>query len=433
MQKKTIANWGNYPRQEAVVYSSAFEEDIRRCVQEAPSLLARGNGRCYGDAALNEHVFSTHQLDKLLQLDEDKGILECQSGVLLSEILSVIVPKGFFLPVTPGTKFISVGGAIAADIHGKNHHKEGSFSRHLISLALMDAEGDIQLCSRQHNAHLFWQTVGGMGLTGIILTARFHLKRIESAYIRQESLRAANLEKVMQLFEASESWTYTVAWIDCLQKGNKMGRSVLHRGEHAERGELPMRLQKQPLALPSSRQLSMPFYLPGFVLNSLSVKAFNFLYYHRHGATASSRIVSYEPFFYPLDAILHWNRMYGKNGFIQYQFVLPKAQSESGLAAVLACIQKAGAGSFLSVLKLFGAGESAAPHSFPEEGYTLALDFKISKDLPALVSRLDSLVSQYGGKVYLAKDAFSKPQLSGLDYGKMGAKFQSVQRRRIEG
>ncbi|MEM9920597.1 MAG: FAD-binding oxidoreductase [Bacteroidota bacterium] len=431
MRKKNISNWGNFPQIEAEVATPAYEEDIRDRLLSAPTVLARGNGRCYGDAALNEHLLSTARLNKLLYLDEQAAIVECQAGVLLSELLEVIVPRGLFLPVTPGTKFVSVGGAVAADIHGKNHHKEGSFSRHLIHFELMDAQGKIHLCSRQSEPELFWNTIGGMGLTGIILSARFRLKKIETSYIRKEILTAANLAEAMQLFEASEDWTYTVAWIDCLQKGRNMGRSILFRGEHALLEELPARQKDRPLSLAPSKSIQMPFHLPGFALNRWSVKAFNFLFYHRHRLAARSQLVSYEPFFYPLDAILHWNRMYGRKGFTQYQLVLPKAASEEGLLEILECIRRAGAGSFLSVLKLFGLGEAQAPHSFPIEGYTLALDFKISPALPALIAQLDQILLRLGGKVYLAKDAFSDARLSGVDFQGMDPKFQSVQRRRI--
>ncbi|MEM1321766.1 MAG: FAD-binding oxidoreductase [Bacteroidota bacterium] len=431
-KKTTISNWGNYPRIEAEVAAFGSPEALSPYIRQQPQLLARGNGRCYGDAALNDRLFSTLRLNKFLDFDPQRGELECQSGVLFADIIQLLLPQGFFLPVTPGTKFITVGGAIAADIHGKNHHSEGCFSRHLIHFDLMNGAGEQLRCSRSENPELFWNTVGGMGLTGIILSARFQLKRIETAYIRQESLKAPNLEAVMQLFEESADWTYTVAWIDCLQRGRKQGRSLLMRGEHARLEELPEALRAQPLSIKPRRRLSVPFHLPSFTLNTLSVKAFNWLYYHRQRRPVQHSIVDYDSFFYPLDAIHHWNRIYGRRGFTQYQLVLPKAQCAAGLPAILDCIREAGQGSFLCVLKLFGPKAEEAIHSFPIEGYTLALDFKINKNIRPLIAELDKLLLQYGGKVYLAKDAFSDKRLSGIQYDFADAKFTSIQRKRLD-
>ncbi len=431
-RKKNISNWGNYPRIEAEQTALEYSDELSDFVRQQPDLLARGNGRCYGDAALHDRLFSSLRLNKMLDFDTRAGELECQSGVLFSDILALIMPQGFFLPVTPGTKFITLGGAIAADVHGKNHHSEGCFSRHLISFELMNGQGEQLHCSRQSHPELFWNTIGGMGLTGIILSARFRLKRIQTAYLRQERLKAPNLAAIMQLFEASANWTYTVAWIDCLQRGEKRGRSILFRGEHALPEELSARQQQAPLRPPSKRSLSVPFYLPSFTLNTFSVKAFNWLYYHRQRQPIEKTIVDYDTFFYPLDMIHHWNRIYGRGGFTQYQLVLPKAQCAEGLAAILDCIRSYGQGSFLCVLKLFGPKAEEAPHSFPIEGYTLALDFKISKNIRRLIAELDKLVVQYGGKVYLAKDAFSDKKLSGIKYDFADAKFTSVQRKRLE-
>ncbi|MEO1451664.1 MAG: FAD-binding oxidoreductase, partial [Bacteroidota bacterium] len=255
MKKTFVHNWGNYPVIEADVHSPSFEQDIQAMVQSQETLLARGNGRCYGDAALNPTLFSTHKLNKLLAFDREKGILTCESGVILSDILDVIVPAGFFLPVTPGTKFISIGGAIAADVHGKNHHAEGCFSDHLLSFDLVNAAGQIVRCTKEDTPELFWQTVGGMGLTGIIIRATFNLKPIETAFIRQESIKAQNLQEIMDLFEESESWTYTMSWIDCLQKGKNIGRSILMRGEHALPNEIPAKASSAPLDLPKKGKL----------------------------------------------------------------------------------------------------------------------------------------------------------------------------------
>jgi len=432
-EKQNISNWGNFPAIAARVRTTEFESVLQQIIQETEeTLVARGNGRCYGDAALHQTIFSTLKLNKLLAFDATHGFLECQAGTLLSDILDFIVPRGFFLPVTPGTKFITVGGAIAANVHGKNHHSEGCFSRHLISFRIVNGAGEVIECSREKNAIIFWNTVGGMGLTGVIIDARFSLKRIETAFIRQESIKAKNLQEIMQLFEASKDWTYTVSWIDILQTGTNLGRSIIMRGEHARLDELPNHLQKDPLQLPSKLKLNIPFSMPSFVLSKATVKAFNFLFYHKQFSKQKNSIIDYDTYFYPLDAINNWNRLYGKKGFTQYQFVLPKDKSEEGLTEALALIKKSGLGSFLTVLKLFGQNEPKAIHAFPMEGYTLALDFKITKKLPALIEKLDELMLKLGGKVYRAKDAFSDRRLSDLDFTYRDHKFESVQSNRLK-
>ncbi|MEM6262548.1 MAG: FAD-binding oxidoreductase [Bacteroidota bacterium] len=402
-----IANWGMYPQVQAKVAELGYTDELQTFVKTEEELLARGNGRCYGDAALSTTIFSTLKLNKILSFDPTSGVMACQAGVLLSSILEVVVPKGFFLPVTPGTKFITIGGAIAADVHGKNHHSEGCFSDHVLSFDLMLSDGQIITCARNENPDWFWATVGGMGLTGIIVQATFQLKPIETAYIRMESIKAQNLAEIMSLFEASEDWTYTVSWIDCLQKGKHIGRSIMMRGEHATIDELPPKFSGAPLSLKPKMNLNVPFQFPSFALNTLSVKAFNFLYYHKQRQKQLNIISDYDTFFYPLDAIHNWNRIYGKKGFTQYQFVIPKEVSREGLEEILRTIAASGQGSFLAVLKLFGKNNPEAYNSFPFEGYTLALDFKINRSLPKLIAQLDELVQKYQGRIYLAKDAFS--------------------------
>ncbi|MGK7924538.1 MAG: FAD-binding protein [Spirulina sp.] len=406
-----VKNWGNYPRLRARVSELEFMDEISQFIDRQNHVTIRGNGRAYGDASLGDNIFSTLKLDKFLELDETRGILACQAGVILADILQLIVPKGFFLPVTPGTKFITVGGAIAADVHGKNHHKEGCFSRHLISFQLIGDRGELIPCSRSENPDLFWATVGGMGLTGLIYSARFYLKRIETAYIRQESIKAQNLAEVMDLFENSQDWTYSVAWLDCLSRGAKQGRSLLLRGEHATREELPPSRQKQPLTLPETRKLNIPFTFPNFVLNGFSVQAFNTLYYHKQWQKKSLSIIDCDRYFYPLDGIENWNRIYGDRGFVQYQFVLPKAKSKAGLEEILNQISASKKGSFLTVLKLFGKADPDACLSFPMEGYTLALDFKLQPGIFEFLNKLDRTVLKYGGRLYLVKDARMKSEI----------------------
>lgn len=431
--KQKITNWGLYPVIDAEMKSGETLREVKNFLMENKEVIARGNGRSYGDAALSDAIFSTKRLNKFISFDRIEGVLECESGVLLSDILEISVPQGYFLNVTPGTKFISVGGAIASDVHGKNHHAEGCFSEYVISFQLMKANGEVIQCSRQENEEVFWATIGGMGLTGIILSAKIKLKNIESSYIRQESIKAENLDEIFQLFDESEDWTYTVAWIDCLQKGKNIGRSILMRGEHALRDELPASLKKEPLKVKKKNALSVPFYFPSFVLNSLSIKVFNWLYYRKQSKKEVKNFVHYEPFFYPLDVIHQWNKIYGKKGFIQYQMVIPKERGKEGMKKILETIAKSGNGSFLAVLKLFGKNNPQAYNSFPIEGYTLALDFKVNSKLPKLVSDLDKVVEEFGGRIYLTKDAMSKPSLTNYLKNVDSTKFVSLQRKRILG
>lgn len=431
--KQKITNWGLYPVIDTEMKSGETLREVRNFLMENKEVIARGNGRSYGDAALSDVIFSTKRLNKFISFDRIEGVLECESGVLLSDILEISVPQGYFLNVTPGTKFVSVGGAIASDVHGKNHHAEGCFSEYVMSFQLMKANGEVIQCSRQENEEIFWATIGGMGLTGIILSAKIKLKNIESSYIRQESIKAENLDEIFQLFDESEDWTYTVAWIDCLQKGKNIGRSILMRGEHALRDELPASLKKEPLKVKKKNALSVPFYFPSFVLNSLSIKVFNWLYYRKQSKKEIKNFVHYEPFFYPLDVIHQWNKIYGKKGFIQYQMVIPKEKGKEGMKKILETIAKSGNGSFLAVLKLFGKNNPQAYNSFPIEGYTLALDFKVNSKLPKLVSDLDKVVEEFGGRIYLTKDAMSKPSLTNYLKNVDSTKFVSLQRKRILG
>ncbi len=430
--KQTVTNWGNFPVVEKEMKSEDSSAKIQKYIRDNHDIIARGNGRCYGDAALSENIFSTKRLNKFISFDRLNGIIECESGVLLSDVLEVIVPQGYFLFVTPGTKFITVGGAIASDVHGKNHHAEGCFSEYVIEFSLMNEKGEILTCSKTENADKFWSTIGGMGLTGIILSAKFKLKNIESSYIRQESIKAENLDEIFKLFDESESWTYNVAWIDCLQKDKNLGRSIMMRGEHAFKHELPKKLQDNPLLVKKNTRPSIPFYFPNFVLNNLTVKLFNFLYYSKQTKKEVKNFVHYESFFYPLDIVNDWNRIYGKSGFIQYQMVIPKEKGKEGMKRILETIAKSGNGSFLAVLKLFGKDNPEAYNSFPIEGYTLALDFKVNKKLKKLVAQLDDIVEEFGGRIYLTKDSMSKSSLTNYLQNVQNPKFISMQQKRIQ-
>jgi decaprenylphospho-beta-D-ribofuranose 2-oxidase len=404
--KKSITNWNNYPVVEADEISFDYDRDLAGKLNGHP-MIPHGNGRCYGDASLSTSVINTLRFDKILAFDKERGIIRCQSGILLSDLLQVIVPAGWFLPVTPGTKFITLGGAVASDVHGKNHHVDGAFSRHVITMSLLIGTGEILECSSTKNADLFWATCGGMGLTGVILDVTFQLKKIETSYIRQKQIKAENLDEVMVLFAECSDYTYTVAWIDCLKSGKNFGRSILMLGEHATFDEVPYKPNK--LTAKEKALFSVPFNFPNFVLNEWSVKAFNALFYAKNRHKVIENCPHYDTFFYPLDSILNWNRIYGKRGFVQYQFVLPLKVSKEGLIDILTRINKKGMGSFLAVLKLFGEQNDLI--SFPMEGYTLALDFPMKPGLMEFLDELDEVVADYGGRIYLSKDARMRSQI----------------------
>ncbi len=436
-----LTNWGRYPSIETTLHACRSEGDLRAILSDDKKIIPRGLGRCYGDSALNSDILSTLHLNCFRAFDEGTGELTCEGGVTLEDILYLFVPRGWFLPVTPGTRFITVGGAVASDVHGKNHHAAGALSRHIRGLKVMLASGETIFCSRDENEEFFHATCGGMGLTGIILEATFRLIRIPTAFIRQETVRAADLDEIMNLFETSSDWTYSVAWIDCMARGGRRGRSILMRGEHARMEELPGRKIAEARMYGKNSHMTVPCDFPSLSLNRFSVRAFNEIYYRktRHGISRS--ITGLDAFFYPLDGILQWNRIYGKRGFTQYQFVLPKESSREGLDTILGVIAEFGQGSFLAVLKLFGKQEGLL--NFPREGYTLALDFPIRDGLFEVLDRLDAVVLDYGGRHYLTKDARMAKETFHKGYPNAGrfaeikkrydpdGKFQSLQSRRL--
>jgi FAD/FMN-containing dehydrogenase/NADP-dependent 3-hydroxy acid dehydrogenase YdfG len=395
-----IHNWGLYPEIGGEIFRPASYSEVQQLILSHPEIIARGNGRCYGDASLNNKMISTLALNQIIQLNTNEATITCEAGVILDDILKLVVPKGFFLPVTPGTKFITLGGAMASDIHGKNHHVDGVFSNHVLSFKLCNSKGEIEEVFPGQD--LFNRTVGGMGLTGIILEVTFKLKPIQTAYIKQTSIRAKNLQDIFRLFEQNHHFTYSVAWIDCLAKGENLGRSVLLLGEHAKSNEIT---ETPPLKVHKDPKLNIPFKFPSWVLNPLSIKLFNWMFYHKPSSSLKNGIVHYDSFFYPLDKIHNWNRIYGKKGFVQYQFVLPKKTSFQGVKSALEILSKNNLGSFLAVLKLFGKSHEDRYLHFPKEGYTLALDIKIQPKIFSILTELDNLVTEYGGKVYLTKDA----------------------------
>ncbi len=432
-----LSGWGNFPRVQARLLAPADRAAVLAAIAGENSLIARGNGRAYGDAALNARAtLSMLACRGILAFDAATGRITCAAGTLLAEVIEAVLPN-WFVPVTPGTRFVTIGGMLAADVHGKNHHAAGSFGDHVEAIELALADGRVLTCAPAgEHAAIFAATRGGMGLTGVILSVTFRLVPVETGFIRQHTVRAANLAEVMAAFEQARHWTYSVAWIDCLARGAALGRSLLYLGEHARIGELPAGAALRPAPRRAHR---VPVDFPGWALNRFSVRAFNEIYY-RSGRPGTA-LVGYDGYFFPLDALLEWNRIYGRRGFLEYQCVLPKAASAAGLAALLGRVAGSGVGSFLSVLKLFGA--QAGVLSFPMEGYTLALDFPASEATFALLGELDAIVADHGGRLYLAKDSRMGADMFRRGYPRLGeflalrarldatGKFASAQSRRL--
>lgn len=399
-----LSGWGRYPVIEACVHAPRSEDALRSLVMSETSLIARGNGRSYGDSAINpQSTIDMRRFHRLLSFDPRTGQLTAEAGVMLADIISVFLPRGWFPAVTPGTKFVTLGGMIAADVHGKNHHRDGSFRTFVDWIEVMDQSGVVRRCSRVEHAELFKYTLGGMGLTGVILRAAFRLRPVETGWIRQTTTPTSSLKETMEVFEQTQDSPYSVAWIDCLGTGRSLGRALVMLGEHATIDDLPAHRAKEPFRTPTKRNAVIPFDFPSFSLNRYTVGAFNALYHYVGAHKPPRQLVDWDSYFYPLDAIMGWNRIYGRKGFAQFQCVLPLDRCKQGLPALLEATAAAGAGSFLAVLKRFGLQEGGI--SFPTAGYTLALDFPINRKTLALLDRLDEITVRHGGRFYLAKDS----------------------------
>ncbi len=394
-------SWGRYPRARHTVHTLTWRTEDLPLDESAANLLPFGQGRSYGDSCLNDGgvLLATSGLNRFIEFDHEHGVLRCEAGVTFDEILKLTVPQGWFLPVTPGTRFVSLGGAIANDVHGKNHHRAGTFGRHVRKFELLRSDGQRRACSLKENPDWFKATIGGLGLTGLISWAEIQLKPIMNPFIRVETVPFPNIDAFFDIAARSENdYEYTVAWIDCLAKGKALGRGLFMRGNHA-----PAQPRSLP-AVPSGRRLRIPWNAPGFALNQFTVRTFNCYYFHR--PRRKNGLVHYLPFFYPLDAIEQWNRIYGKRGFLQYQCVVPYDDGGRAIKSLLGLIAQSGTGSFLSVLKTFGDLPSPGMLSFPRKGVTLALDFPHRGERTlALLERLDEITRESGGAVYPAKDA----------------------------
>lgn len=401
--------WGRVHRFTQMVARPHFMDEVERIVrdpEETGRILGYGMGRSYGDSCLNRGhaLVDMRGLNRFLGFDTATGVVEMEAGVTLADILHMVAGTGttWFLPVTPGTKFVTVGGAIANDVHGKNHHSAGCFGNHVLSLRLMRSDGTVLVCSPDQNPEMFRATIGGLGLTGLILSARLQLKPVPGPWLESEDIRYPDLDSFFALADEADEqgWEYTVSWIDCLARGAALGRGIFTRSRHT--AEAPA--GAEPAAAWEPR-LSMPMDFPDFALNTLSITAFNTLYWRRVPMRPVRRIMHYDPVFYPLDAIGRWNRMYGQRGFFQYQCAVPKDTARGAIRQLLEEIAAAGEGSFLAVLKTLGNRPSPGMMSFPMPGATLALDFPNNGPRTHdLLDRLDRITAAAGGRIYPAKD-----------------------------
>lgn len=398
-----LSGWGKYPVMEATVHRPNRLEDIAAIIKKGQT-IARGHGRAYGDSAINPHsTIDMTACNRLLAFNPTNGQLVAEAGLSLADIIAIFVSRGWFPSVVPGTKFVTLGGMVAANVHGKNHHQDGSFGRYVDWLDIIEADGKTVRCSRRKNAKLFDHTIGGMGLTGVITRVAIRLRPITSSSIKKQTIPADNVNHALRLFEKHHDSHYSVAWIDCLATGRALGRSVLFLGEHAGPDELPAKRRSTGLDMPHKNKLQIPFDLPSWTLNKFTVGLFNSLYFRRACKQPPESMVDLDSFFFPLDNILGWNKIYGRRGFLQFQCVLPTESCDAGLNALLSLISSSGVSPFLAVLKKLGPQEGGI--SFPMEGYTLALDFPVTDRALRLQRALEQHTLQHNGRFYLAKDA----------------------------
>jgi decaprenylphospho-beta-D-ribofuranose 2-oxidase len=401
-----LSGWGANLRVDCRLAEPAFSSEVVATLDRAGT-VARGLGRSYGDCAINAggQVVGITRMDRFLGFDELTGTLICEAGVSLESIIEIFAPRGWFPMITPGTKFVTVAGCIANDIHGKAHHAQGCFSNCVEAITVLIANGEVLTASRSEHEDLFWATFGGMGLVGIVLTATVRLRKIETTYFHQKSIRVKDLEGMLAaLDEHDHTFPYSVATLDVLATGSQLGRGVLTVGDHASLSDLPPRLASNPLLVSGPPKLTVPFELPEFMLNSVSIRLVNAVIQRIQASAAP--LGHYEAFFYPLDKIADWNRGYGRRGFTQYQFVIPFDNGLQQMRKILTAILSSGQSPFLNVLKRLGK-ESGGVLSFPREGYTFAIDFPIRENTEALLRRLDTMVIDAGGRIYLGKDSYT--------------------------
>lgn len=401
-QSAGLSGWGRtyLPGQEV------RSPDLAQASKDFP--LSRGLGRSYGDASLlavgDARALGTTLADRILSFDEETGILRAEAGLCLAELNRIFLPRSWVTPVTPGTKFVTLGGMVASDVHGKNHHVAGTFGRHVVSLLVRTGAGDVLECSREQHSDLFLATLGGMGLTGHILEVAVRLEKVPSPWIYSESYRIGSLDELLERVKASShEWPMTVSWMDTVKTGPALGRGILFVGRWAEAAEAPPTWPKPRLQIP------MPVTLPSGLLNRTTIGLFNEAVYRSHFRDKKTAFVSPDQYFYPLDSILHWNRGYGKRGVTQHQSVIPWEAGRTGIFSMIQALESAKAASFLTVVKDCGA-EGDGILSFPKPGMSLALDIPIRADTQAVIDRLNAIVIDLGGRIYLTKDGFTRPE-----------------------
>jgi len=426
MSQAELCSWGRYPQLPQRRHSCGWRDDLDstlgQLAEKHQTTLPYGNGRSYGDSCLaaSGELLQLRALDRLLSADWETGVVRAEAGVTLAELIAVALPRGWFLPVTPGTKFVTLGGAVANDVHGKNHHVRGTFGCHVRRFALLRSDQPTILeCSPEQNAELFHASIGGLGLTGVLAWVELQLMPVRSSLIDSVTVRFDSLHEFFTLSEEFDrSHEYTVAWIDCLAKGSSAGRGVFSVGNHAKNGAL---------RVDDRKRLSVPLTPPVSLMNNLSLRLFNNAYYSLHKPGRHAGQTSYDPFFYPLDSILHWNRIYGRRGFQQYQCVIPEGAAEAAMQEILASIAASGSGSFLAVMKRCGDVPSPGLMSFPMPGVSLALDFPQHSQLASgLFQRLDRIVREADGRLYPAKDA----HMSASDFQAFYPAWQRVEQLR---
>jgi len=428
---KELFGWGNLCHGMCHAVSPISEAELCEALamDSQPSWLARGLGRSYGDAAINSGsgVILPDRLEGICHFDALSKLLTARGGTSLAAVIERVLPQGYYLPVTPGTCQVSIGGAIAADVHGKNHHCDGSFINFVRAFTLLTASGDRLGCSREQNADVFWATAGGMGLTGVIVDAQLELTPVETAYVCAEMTRVGDLDKMLDCLESRDRrQRYSIAWVDCHARGKHTGRGVLITGHGARVSDLPPHLQADPLRLPNRRRFSVPRgVVPKRLLNRHSIRLLNSLYYHR-GASRQT-VMSFDKFFHPLDFADHWNRLYGRWGFAQFQAVLPEESSRRGLLAILECVSRSRLASFVAGIKTAGAASDGLL-SFMRPGHTIAIDLLNRPCLTDTLEQLNQITTDLGGRVYLAKDSSLRPEQFAVMYPRL-EEFRRIKRR----
>ena len=381
-------------------------------------IIPRGMGRSYGDSSLKrKSILSTKKINKIIRLDLKRKIIEVEAGISIEDLLKIIIPKNLFLPVTPGSKYISIGGMVASDVHGKNHHKKGSFRHHIIELKIIDEKGKLHKCSKKNNKNLFNYSIGGMGLTGIIYSCKFKLISINSDKIFQEKIKTSNLKETIKKLRQSDNWEYNVGWIDTSVDHSKLGRAIIFRGKHLTQ------TKKDNLKYKENSTFSLNTIFPSWFMNFLSIKVLNYLYYMLNFQNKSN--VNINEYFYQLDKVKNWNLIYGKKGFISYQLVIPEKNSHVAIEKILKTLIENKCYSFVSVIKYLGFNDGF--NSFGIKGFTLVFDFPLYRNIDLILRKIDQIVIKYGGRIYLCKDSLTNAS----DFKKMNTGFENSDFKKI--